>query len=200
MKFTMKNGRIRFYDSAATPYYLELKLDAGDGSWPTGRGRPEENLVLDRGNINAQMHYIEGMDDPIMEPLPFTLTATIRDDANTGYFLTWLEQAQNGDSASPVQSSATVNGHTLTSTKGDTQNDGANDNPQFADGKKMAFNLEILYDGATDILWNLGEVFFPLDEQSITEGEDGVNLALSGQIYGTITRAAAFTAGTDVTA
>ncbi len=198
MKFTNKKGKLRLYDGAGTPYYLEIDFDAGDFSGPMGAPKLEEQLVLDRGVMTADAHYINGPDDKIMEPFGVTFSALVVDKTQCGYLLDMLEQLSNGDSASPVQSSGTVNSNTLTSTKEDTQRDGANNNPAFRDGTKMCCNIEYRLDGSTDIVWHYNEVLFPLDQQTLSEAEDSVTIGLNGMVYGTVTRDTAFTAGTTI--
>jgi len=200
MKFTNRQGKIRLYDGAGTPFYLEMIFDKGDLTAPLGTPRQEETLVLDRGVMDSNAHYIKGADDKLMEPVEISFSGMIEDTSITENLLDWLEQMQNGDSASPPQSSGTVNAHTLTSTKEDTQRDGSNNNPAFRDGKKLTCNLEYKLDGAADLVWHYYEIWFPLAEQSITESDEGVDIALKGYVYGTITRDSAFSAGTDVSA
>jgi len=164
MKFTNKKGKIRLYDGAGTPFYLEIDFDLGDFSGPLGQAKTEEILVLDRNKMSADAHYIEGGDDKIMEPFPLTLSAFVVDN------------------------------------KEDTQRDGANNNPAFRDGTKLACNLEYKLDGSTDIVWHYNEVYFPLDQQSLSEAEDGVTISLNGLCYGTVVRDTAFTSGTSIEA
>lgn len=201
MKFTNKKGKLRWYDGTATPYFLEIDFDAGDFSGLLGQPKTEEILVLDRNNMTADAHYIEGGDDRIMEPVALTFSALVVDKTQCGYLLDWLEQMSNGDSASPVQSAGTVNSNTLTSTKEDTQRDGSNNNPAFRDGTKMCSNWEYKLDGSTDICWHYNEIFCELSEQNLSEGEDGITISLNGLCYGTIpSRDTAFTAGTSIEA
>jgi len=200
MKFTNRKGKLRLYDGTATPYYLEIDFDAGDFSAPLGQPKTEEQLVLDRNQMTSDAHYIEGGDDKIMEPLDISFSALLTDATISGYLLDWLEQMANGDGASPPVSSGTVNANNLTSTKEDSQRDGANNNPPFADGTKLTCNIEYKLDGSTDIVWHYNEVHFPLDEQSVAEAEDGVTISLAGKWYGTKTRDTAFTAGTSIEA
>ena len=87
MKFTNKKGKIRLYDGAGTPYYLEIDFDAGDFSGPMGAPKLEEILVLNRGNTDSDMHYINGPDDPLMEPVQISFTAQVLDLTQIGYLL-----------------------------------------------------------------------------------------------------------------
>lgn len=199
-KFTNRKGKLRLYDGAGTPYYLELDFDVGDFSGPLGQAKTEEMLVLDRGVMTADAHYIEGPDTKFMEPVPVTFSALVVDKTQCIYLLDWIEQMNNGDGSSPPQSSGQVNSNTLTSTKEDTQRDGANNNPAFADGTKLCCNLEYRLDGGPDRVWHYNEVFFELSAQQMSEAEDGVTIALNGMCYGTITRDTAFTSGTSVEA
>jgi hypothetical protein len=41
---------------------------------------------------------------------------------------------------------------------------------------------------SNNIVWKYAEIFFPLDECTITEAEDAINMAVTGGVYGTITR------------
>jgi hypothetical protein len=194
MKNTKQNAKIRLYDGAATPYYLELDLDPGDFSGPAGAPLTEEILVLDRGNMTSDAHYIEGTDEKLMEPVSVTFSAIITDAALTVYLLDWLA-AMNDNLAS------TVNGNTLTSTISDSQRDGAVNNPAFADTNKEVCNIEYLITmSGTDLGWMFMEVRFPMDQIQLSEGDDAITVALNGMCYGTITRITSFTAGTSVEA
>jgi len=193
-KKTMKNAKLRLYDGTATPFYLEVDLDVGDYSGPLGQPRTEEQLVLDRGNMNANAHYIEGPDDKLMEPVPVSFSVLIRDDQQTINILDWLAGMWDGGTTQ-------VNVHTLATTKQDTKRDGTNFNPAFADSNKLTCNIEYLIEtGATDLGLKYAEVLLPLDQQPIGESAEGITLKLSGMCYGTVTRITGFTAGTDVEA
>jgi hypothetical protein len=193
-KLTQRKAKIRLYDSTATPWFLEFDLDVGDFSGPIGIPRQEEILVLNRGLMDNVGHYIKGADDKLMEPVQISFSVLVRDDTQTVNILNWLKGCQDAGATQ-------VNAHTLATTKADTQRDGANANPAFADTNKLCSNVEYLMEtGGTDLGFKYAEVFFPLDQQTLSEAEDGITLALTGTCYGTITRITAFTAGTDVEA
>lgn len=185
-KLTQRKGKIRLYDGTGTPFYLELEFDE-NFQGPLGIPVTEEILVLNRGVMDSAAHYIEGGDDKVMEPLPVSCNVWCTDRAKFDYLLDWLE-------------GGTVNSNTIATTKEDTQRDGANNNPAFADSGKKCCNIEYKLDGSTDIVWHYNEVYFPLAEITINESDEGVQVTLNGKWYGTIVRDAAFTAGTDVTA
>ena len=188
MKFTNKKGKLRLYDGTATPYYLELDFDVGDFSGPLGVPKTEEILILNRGNSDADAHYIQGSDARIMEPFPITFSAFVVEKTQCLYLFDWIEALADGG-GSPA-----VNAHTIVTTKGTTQRDGANATPAFADASKMTSNVEYMLDGTADIVWKYNEVYFELSDQPLGEGEDAVNVSLTGMCYGTVPpRAAAFT-------
>lgn len=193
MKFTNRQGSLRLYDGTGTPFYLTLIFDSGDFSGPIGAPMTEEILVLNRGNMDANAHYIEGSDEALMAPFDISFSAFIEDTTITTDLLDWLKAMTDA-------LATTVSGQTLVSTESDTQRDGAVNNPAFKDANKSLCNIEYFLDGAVDIVWHYNEVWFPPEQQSISEGDDGVTVSLTGQCYGTVVRDTGFTAGTDVTA
>ena len=190
-KFTNRKGKLRFYDGSATAWYLEIDFDLGDFSGPMGIPKTDEILVLDRNQATADMHYIEGGDDKVMAPFAITFSAFVVDKTQCGYLLDWIDVMNGG-------LSATINSNTIVTTAADTQRDGANNNPVFADATKLLCNLQYKLDGSTDVTWVYTEVWFPADQQTISEAEDGVTISLNGQCYGTVTRGSAWT-GTSAT-
>ncbi len=193
ISFTNKNGKVRFYDGTATPYYIEIDFGAGDISGPLGVPKTEEILKLNVGNSDADGHYIEGPDDKIFEPGQVSLSFMITSKAQSDFLLDWL------DAMNYIGSTATVNSHTLVTTKGTTNRDGTNASPAFADSTKYACNVELFLDGpGTDQGWQWNEVWLPLAEQSIALADDGASVTLTGYHHGTVERIVSFTAGTDV--
>ena len=187
MKFTNRKGKIRLYDGTTGgygPYYLELKFDLGDFSGPIGVSETEEILVLDRGVMTSDAHYIEGGDDKVMEPNELSFSALLEDTSITENLLDWIE-------------GNTVNDKTIVDTKGTSIRKNVT-NPTFADSGKRCSNLEYKLDGAADLVWKYLEVHFPIAEQSISESDDGVTIALKGKCYGLISRDTAWTAGQSV--
>ena len=195
MKFTPRDGAIRFYDSTVTPYYIDLDFDEADFSGPLGQPTPEEILYLHRGKMDANAHYVKGPDDPMMAPVPLTLSLVLTDSSNTQYVLEWLRACNDG-----ATTTVGVSDVTIVTTKADTQRNGANANPAFVDTNKLCFNVEFLYNtSGTDILFSYNECYAPLDQATINEAADGTTLSLNLQCYGTIlyTPGGSFTAGTD---
>ena len=195
MLLAHKDGQMRLLSgttAAGVTRYLELLFTDASFNAPVMRKKTEERLIMDRGLIDSNIHYVQGNDDPRMEPLPLTVSCKINDTTSgVSYLDAWFR-------------GGVVNGFTITTTKGKTMNNGSTANPSFADSSKKAFHIECVWDGAVDLGFEWAEVYFPPGEQTIAESEDGITLNLSGQIFGTIKRIAAFTSSVtyvkDVTA
>ena len=184
MKFTGRDGVLRIYDSSATAKYFEVAFCAMDFSGVVGRPKTEEVLVLNRQKMDSNAHYIEGSDDVIYDPVEISFSCLIDDSVNKDKIFEAL-QCGNPDSAYWAG--------TGVSSKGDTKNDGVNYNPLFKDSNKKAVNVQILWNSAgIDQGYAYYEVFFPSNEQVITESDDGVTLACKGAVYGIVERINAF--------
>lgn len=185
-KFSSMDGSLRIYDGTGTPFFLDFIFEDSFGG-PLGIPSTEEILVLNRGRADANMHYIQGSDDKILEPLEITFNVIAEDSSAFTYFLDWLE-------------GNTVNSNTIVTTKGTTQRVSGHNNPAFADSGKKTCNVEYMLDGANDIAWKYAEVWFDMSKLTFSESAEGISISVPGTWYGTITRGTAFTAGTDVTA
>lgn len=192
--FTHRNGIIRLYDGHSNPYYLEMEFENGDLDGPLGAPLTEELLILDRGTMDANAHYIEGDDFALMAPVDVTFSARLLDTTSdhSRYLLDWIDAMNDG-------ATTQVNVTTLTDTQGTTQRNGANNNPTFADSNKLTCNIEFKLDGTNDVVFHFNEVWIPRNEQRIAEGADAVNITLTGHVYGTIVRDTGFTSGQDIT-
>jgi len=193
-KVTQRGAKIRLYDSTSTPIYLELDFDLGNFTGPIGTPKTEELLQLDRGSATSDMHYIEGPDTPMMEPVPVTFGYFLQNVTQQTYLIHWLTAMNDG-------LSQTVNSKSLESTESDTNRDGTNANPAFADSNKSTCDVEWLSDtGGTDFGWRYNGVLFLLDQQTFAEAESDITLSLNGMCYGTITALTGFTEGTSAEA
>ena len=191
--FTEKDGELRLYDGTSGgthPFYMSLLFTNSDLSFPIARGRPEENLTLNRGNMDSNAHYSEGSDEPLLEPLPVTFSLSADDSVNTSYLADLLSGV------------TTINSKELTSTKGTsavTVSAGVTvTTPTFSDDQKVTYNAEIFWDGSTDLGFKLEEIFFDPKNQTVNEGADSVSVNANGMIYGQISRISAFTSGTTI--
>lgn len=191
---TSQNARIRLYDSTATPWWLEIDADVADFSGPIAAPLTEEILDLDRGNMNALAAYRQSNDEPLMAPFPVTFSVYMRDATQTINFRDWLRAMWDGLVTTP-------NGKTLETTETDTQRDGAVANVAFADSLKSQCAIEYLVTmSGTDVGFRYNGVWFPPEQQTINEAEDGIPLSLNAMVYGTVTDLTAWTSGTDVEA
>jgi hypothetical protein len=164
--------------------YFEVAFAGMDFSGPLGRQKTEELLVLNRGRMDSNAHYIEGNDEKIFEPLEIAFSCLLDDAVNKDDIFIALEC---GD---PDSARWTATGVT---TKGTTKNDGTNLNPTFKDSTKKTVNVQILFEGSSK---NEGfayyEVFFPKENQKISEADDAVTLACAGGVYGVIEKISGF--------
>ncbi|GAH30241.1 unnamed protein product, partial [marine sediment metagenome] len=87
---------------------------------PLGRALTEEILQLDRGVATSDMHYIEGPDNKIYDPLPISFGAILDDILNKNDIQIAM--------ACGDPDSARWTGTGVCS-KGNTKNDGTNANP-----------------------------------------------------------------------
>lgn len=192
MVFRHKDGELRIYDASGGtgPYYVQVLFTDANLTFPLGRGKTEEMLVMDRTNFDSNSHYVQGGDEAIMEALPMSVTCKFADTAQASYLRDWLSGVTIINSktlaTTKASSSVTIQGTAVTT-------------PGFADATKMTYDVEILWDGSNDYGFKLMEVYFEPREQTITEGEDGVAISINGLIYGQISGAiTAFSSGTSI--
>jgi len=196
--YTNKQGELRIYDGTSpTPYYISICFDGGDFSAPEGRQRPEEKLILHRGRADSSCPpvYIQGTDEPILEPLELSFSIRIQNSTTAHDKI--LAALSNISGTSPW----TVGTDNWTSAKGTstlTAGDGTTfTDPEFADSSKVAVNVEILWTlNSVAVGRRYEAVYFPPDQVSLEESEDGVTLNCTGLIYGAISQITSFTTGT----
>jgi len=192
--FTGKDGELRIYDrgTGGTTHYLKILFCDMNLTGPIARPKVDENLVLNRQTFDSDSHYVEGSDEAILAPLPLTFSCRADDQTHTKALHTWL----SGGTMIPNVKGATS---TIYSWKGESSlTTGGTSLPDFADSSKSAYRVEVLWDGTTNdygLRWE--EVYFPPNEQAITEAPENVILGINGQVYGGITRITAFSAGTN---
>lgn len=193
--YVSKDGTLRLYDGTLqSPFFLEIFFTEGNFSAPEGRARPEELLILNRGKIDANAHYIDGPDDVILNPLELTFSilldeaknkTKLRQAFNLDHLSTWLVGSNTWlttKATSSVLSGAAVSVTT----------------PAFADARKRTVDVEMLWadpDGAGNIGRKYAETYFPAERVTITESEDGVRVAATGLVYGAVSEITAFTTG-----
>ena len=190
MIFKSKDGELRLYDGKGSPRYLQILFTNADLSFPLSRGKPEEVLDMDRGNMNTDASYRNGPDEPIMAPLSVKFSGKIDDTVYSHALIQLLSGSTSVGSATKVYS---------TKAKSSLKVSGASvATKTFADSSKIAYNLQVAYDGTVDFVYDLKEVYFPPDQQTLTEGEDGVKWEGNGLWYGSGGTKSAFTSGTAI--
>ncbi|GAG82253.1 unnamed protein product [marine sediment metagenome] len=191
-KGTQRDAKIRLYDSSSTAWYLELDFDVGNFTGPIGTPKTEEILQLDRGKATSDMHYTEGPDDPMMAPIPISFGYFLQNVVQQTYLVHWITAMNDG-------LSQTVNSQTLESTHADSNRDGSNANPAFADSNKSTCDVLWLSDtGGVDFGWRYNGVLFLIDQQTFAEADSDITLTLNGLCYGTISAITAWP-GSDAT-
>lgn len=188
--FQHRDGEMRFYSgttigskATAAVYSEVLFVNAGFNA-PIARTRPTETLVMDRGVYTTNAEYRQGMDEEKLAALPMSFEFKCIDDVTTQYMVRMLTGT----------SPCVVNGKTLRSSKGESMIDGVS-TPQFADTNKQAWDVEVLWDGVTDLGFKWREIFIPGDQLTVTEGEEEVVISCQGLVYGDVTRIASFSSG-----
>jgi hypothetical protein len=163
--------------NAVNGQFFEVAFAGMDFSGPIGRKLQEELLVLDRNTMSSRGHYVKGPDSPLYEPVPISFSCMIDDTHNKDDIMEALA------CGNPGSASWTATG---TSSKGDTKNDGSISNPAFVDTNKKCVNLQIVWTGTYPIGMAYYECYFPPEEITIAEAEDGITLSANGGCYGVI--------------
>lgn len=214
MNLTGKDGELRILErgmsypteGGSTTHYLEILFCEMDFTAATSRPRTEERVLMDRGNMDTNAHYVEGPDNPRYEPIPVSFSCRLNDTVDTRALSDLFSASSPGVVAAgstvgarvPLNNAAGGTTYFVTF-DGSTTIDG-NNLPAFSDSRKLSFRVEVLWDGTTDLGYRFEEVHFPSGEQTITESADGLMLSANGQIYGDVTRITAFQSGTSVLA
>ena len=193
MIFQHRDGELRVYSGTTCPgsttgtkFISVLFVNAGFSA-PISRSKPIETLVMNRGVYDSNAEYRNGMDSEKMEPLPLSWAIKAIDDTTTQQFIRMIT------GSSPL----TLNSKVIRSTKGESKVDGVS-TPQFSDTSKLTLDVQVLWDGTSDLGFKWREVYFPGAQQTISEGEDEVVLNINGMVYGDVTRITAFLAGTTI--
>lgn len=195
MEFQGKDGELRLYsyDGSGTTgsgvsWYFEVLFTEMDFTGPIARPKTEPTLIMDRGNFDSNAHYIESNDEPRYAPLAVSFSCKLADTMNTRQ----LHEILEGRTSILTRGGTTY--IDMIHTKGTTVIDG-NTLPVFQalpGGTTPVWNIQCLWDGDNDYGIKYLEVYFTPGEQSIAESADGLTLSISGQVYGDVTRIAAF--------
>lgn len=174
---------IELLEPASGQYYevvfAEMNLVA-----PEGANRPEELIRMNRGQLDSNAHYIQGLDDPIVEPQQLTFSALLDSVWNKSA----LPKALSCENAGiPTWPKAGI------STKGDSQLPAGLtgtmvNTPLFTDPTKKAVCIQAEWTDVTgsSVFREYNETHIPSAGVTLQEGPDRVVLQLTGGIYGSI--------------
>jgi hypothetical protein len=198
-----KRGELRLYDGGTPKKYVLITFSNMDINVPEGPGRPEDIIVLNRAQLDAAAGYIQGPDDPIVNPMQLTMSFRL-DDGQPDLIHEFIAlRFANGQAAAWVAGGAAT---ALITTKGTSVGRRAGLTgslialPQFQDPAKKCVDIEVLWTQAAGSTGRrLTEVYFPPDQQSLNEAVDSVTVNMNGQVYGNVAQITAFSAGTQLT-
>ena len=191
MIFQGKDGELRIieYGSGATRYYMEVLFCEMNLTGAIARPRSDETLIMNRGKMDTDAHYVDGDDAPRHAPLPVSFSCRLADTVNSRILSDWLAGVTTITNAA----SGTT---TIISWDGNTTMDSITI-PAFRDSGKSSYRLEVLWSPSTSastLGYRWEQVYFPPSEQTITESGDNLILSANGQVYGDVSRMTAFSA------
>ena len=196
MIFQGRDGQLRIIEKGdwgqgtfrtGSTWYLEVLFCGMDFSAPLERPKTEERIILNRNVFDSDAHYVQGSDDAKMAPLSLSFSCMVDDKKYSGMLHSVLSGATEIPMTAGVTKWASWDGSTTI---------GGISLPTFADSTKQSYRVEVLWDGSTDYGMRYEEVYFPPDQQTITESEDGLSISVTALAYGDVSRISAFTAGT----
>ena len=195
-----QRGETRIYDGAGTPNYISLPFVQADATFPLNRPRPQPVLRLDRDVFNGFAHFTPGPDASLAEPVQVTFTIwpenQLFDDiiaalSNPFNLAAWSVGASVFTDASGTGASIYNGAGVLFKPPG-----------MGHDPLHKRVHFEWRFDGSPaltrDVVFRHEECYCPPDQIIFGDG-DPTTLRVSYWCYGKMTRAAAFTAGTNLT-
>jgi len=143
-------------------------------------------LVLDRLKFDDNTHFVQGSDAAIAEALPMSFSFRAFDQRDGSQLLNWVTKHR-------TYRPDGTDGHLLSTRKGmsgllDYNGDYHHTN-DFTDTSKVCYDVEVKFaaaSGGSALTVKLHEVLFNQGDQTLNEGEDAVNVNLSGMVYGSI--------------
>jgi hypothetical protein len=180
---TATDAIIQLLEPASGQYY-EVVFSEMNLSAPEGTNRPEEIIRMNRGQLDSNAHYIQGLDDPIVEPKTLTFSALLDSVYNKSALPKALSCEAAGIATWP---------NAGISTKGDTELPAGLTGtmvftPLFTDPTKKAVCIQARWSdvNASSVFREYNEVHIPSGSVTLQEGPDRVTLQLTGGIYGSI--------------
>jgi hypothetical protein len=165
--------------------YYEVVFHQMNLTAPEGNARPEEIPRMNRMQLDANTHYIQGTDEVILQPPP-QLT-----------FSAWLDSVHNKTALAQALACGNPNIATWNkpgiSTKTDTKLPAGltgteYNTPLFTDPTKKAVCVQAKWDdlAGSGIMREYNEVYIPSGSVTLNEAPDSVTLQLTGGIYGSV--------------
>ena len=152
---------------------------------PFGRGRPEEIVRMNRGQLDEYTHYVQGLDDPIEAPVRVTWSCLLESGVNKTALMSALACGNAGITATwPLTGISTKTDSRLPAgLTGVLYN-----TPPFTDPTKKTVCVQAVWDDRTGsrVFRQWHEAYFDPQAQSINEAPDSVTINLSADIYGAI--------------
>lgn len=165
--------------------YYEVVFATMNLTAPEGNNRPEEIIRLNRGQLDAMSHYIQGLDDPILQPPPQIQFSALLDSIYNKLALPKVLACEDANITTWPSSGI--------STKTDTQLPAGLtgtlvNTPPFTDPTKKAVCVQVMWDdlAGSRIFREYNEVHIPSGGVTLTEAPDSLTLQLTGGIYGSI--------------
>lgn len=195
--------RLRYQgDGAGGNYYYPIIFEGLDMNAVAGRPRPDEIPVMDRGNLNAYAHHVQGPDTPIIQPVQLTFSCMIDNTFGRTNLLIALCNA-------PRVSPWAIGGTTLSNVNGTTMVlNGAGSSvstPLPYDTQQDRITVEVLFrgdpqppTGDDDYGHVFHEVWFQPGAIRLVEAPESYKFNITGSIYGPISQMTAFGAGTNL--
>lgn len=195
-----RDGCLRIYDGSSPLNYVEVVFEKMDFAGPLAKPRPLDPIIATMGGY-AHAPDSDSYEKVLYEPLPLSFSCSLDLTTNT-----WkLRDALcNPD----LDRTWKVGSATWTTTKGRGSivlPDGSfTATLGFFDVMKKSVDIEVLFANPNAVSpgsasWGIrySEVYFPPQEQSISESPDEVALKATGQIYGNITQIGGFRPGNE---
>ena len=165
--------------------YYEVVFALMNLTAPEGNNRPEELVRLNRGQLDSKAHYVQGLDDPIVQPAPQISFGALLDSIYNKTALPLVLAVGNPGIATWPASGI--------STKTDTQLPAGLtgtlvNTPPFTDPTKKALCVQVTWDdlAGSRVFREYNETYIPSGGVTLTEAPDSLTLQLTGGIYGSI--------------
>lgn len=191
--FTARDGELRLYDATATPFFLKIVFYGMDLSAPENRPRPDPEII----RLANSIFIYKPIDlEPILSPLPISFSLRYEVTNRLKFRQALGLNLQSAAGVYTVGANTWVTTYRTTNVL-DAAGATITRPTSLADVMKVCCNMEALWtnpDGTTmGRRW--AECYFPPQNNTLNEQQEGIGLRASGLCYGAISTIASFTAG-----